>query len=302
MKQTPKVICVAGATGSGKSAIAAQLGRDTGGVVINMDSRQVYADFPIITAQPGESETALCPHLLYGFLPSTQSISAGSYTVKVSELIKKVITEGKQPILVGGTGLYFKALMHGIANIPQIPKDIHDKWQQECATLGSIALHATLQQQDPEYAAKIHPHDRQRITRALEVYDFTGKTFSMWHATSRSSVPFNFVYLGLDISLKELEPGLYKRIDIMLANGAIDEAKAALQNCADSKSPGWSGIGCAELYKYLHGNLSLEEAKELWYKNTRAYAKRQLTWFRGQPDIVWYKPCNYENFLKAVKN
>ncbi|MDL2267723.1 tRNA (adenosine(37)-N6)-dimethylallyltransferase MiaA, partial [Desulfovibrio sp. OttesenSCG-928-G15] len=280
--------CIMGPTGAGKTASALALADRFPLAVINTDSRQVYRDFPLITAQPSPEERARCPHLLYGYLPASAKLGAGQYARAAGECILREHASGRLALAVGGTGLYFKALVDGLADIPDIPEHISLYWQERCAQEGSIALHALLAESDPLYAAKIHPNDKQRITRALEVQQATGKSFSQWHAQSMSDSPFKACKIGIGLPLDELTPLLAKRIDLMLAEGAIDEARAALQKEPDPTAPGWSGIGCAEIFQYLSGTLSLEECKSLWLKNTRAYAKRQLTWFRADPEIVWF--------------
>lgn len=288
-KPLPSIICIAGPTGAGKSAVAAALAEAIGGAVVNADSRQVYADFPIITAQPGAAELACCEHLLYGFLPATDKISAGKYVQMAGEAIAALGAAGKTAVLVGGTGLYFRSLLAGIADIPQVDPQIHQKWQDICAEQGSQTLHVRLAHLDPDYAAKIHPNDRQRITRALEVHEGTGRTFSWWHRQT-ASAGYSALYLGIGLTLEELEPLLKARITLMLKAGALEEASLALKICSDPTAPGWSGIGCAELYRHLSGELSLDACLELWFRNTRAYAKRQLTWFRGEKRISWHAP------------
>lgn len=292
--KSKKIICIAGPTGAGKSAIAARLGAALGGVVINADSRQVYADFPIITAQPGTDETGLCPHHLYGFLPADKKISAGQYARRAGDLIKQLLAEGKTPIITGGTGLYFRSLLKGIADIPQVGKEIHQKWQTRAANEGSPTLHRELAAIDSAYAGKIHPNDRQRITRALEVFEATGRTFSWWHQHSPLTGSFDYLYIGVGLPLPELEPMLARRIELMLEAGALEEARKAIKNYSDPKAPGWSGIGCSELFRHLAGKTSLDEAVFVWRRNTRAYAKRQLTWFRAEPDIQWFSPYEYQ--------
>ncbi|MCL1916368.1 MAG: tRNA (adenosine(37)-N6)-dimethylallyltransferase MiaA [Desulfovibrionaceae bacterium] len=289
----PKILCLAGPTGSGKSRIAARLGELLGGTVINADSRQVYADFPIITAQPGETERGLCPHLLYGFLDCREKISAGHYFRLARPRLEEELAAGRLPILTGGTGLYFRALLSGLADIPQVDAEIRRKWQERCAILGSPELHRELSALDPEYAGKIHPHDRQRITRALEVREATGRPLSWWLRNRTKSPGLACLYLGLELNLAELEPLLRGRIETMLDNGGLEEARQALERCPDPSAPGWSGIGCAELYRFLTGELVLDEAKELWIKNTRAYAKRQLTWFRAEKAIIRRRPEDF---------
>ena len=284
-----KIICLAGPTGSGKSAIAAELGRRLGGVVINADSRQLYADFSIITARPGEEELALCPHLLYGFLDLRASMSAGAYARLAAPLIEEALGQGALPIVTGGSGLYFRALLQGLAGIPPVAEGIHARWLERCAALGSAALHAELLRLDPVCAARIHPHDKQRVTRALEVHEATGRPLSWWQGQGTARPAFDALYLGVDLGLEELTPRLDLRIERMLERGALREAARALEKCPEAEAPGWSGIGCAELRRVLTGELSLEEAALLWRKNTRAYAKRQLTWFRAEKEIRWHK-------------
>lgn len=284
------VICLAGPTGSGKTAAALALARACGGEVINADSRQVYRDFPIITAQPLPEERAVCPHHLYGFLPTREKIAAGLWAEQAAALARDIWTRGHVPLVVGGTGLYFKTLLHGIAQIPAVAPDITAALTARCAAAGSPALHAELTAIDPIYAARIHPNDRQRIIRALEVWQGTGRTFSWWHAAAAPAPLCRGPLLGLRITLDELTPRLDGRIDAMLGMGALDEARQARTLCDDPAAPGWSGIGCAELLAQLTGRLGAAEARALWLANTRAYAKRQLTWFKAQPELEWFTP------------
>lgn len=294
-------ICIAGPTGAGKSAAAALLARELNGAIINADSRQLYADFPIITAQPGPEELAQAPHHLYGWLPSVEKISAGRYARLAEEKIAEVAAEGRMPILVGGTGLYFQALLEGMADIPPVPSDIHAAWQERCALEGSAALHSILLEKDPVYAAKIHPNDKQRVTRALEVIEASGRPFSWWHAKRTPARPREALLLGVSLPLAELEPLLDRRIDLMLEAGAVAEAKQALRNCPERGAPGWSGIGCAELGRWLAGEISFAECRELWLRNTRAYAKRQLTWFKARPGFAWFRPGQTGEMLQAAR-
>lgn len=284
------VICLAGPTGSGKTAAALAMAEALDGEVVNADSRQVYADFPLITAQPSPEERACCPHHLYGFLPTPKKISAGRWAEAAADKVRDILARGKTPLLVGGTGLYFQALLRGMAEIPPVDPQITAQITARVDAQGAPALHAELTRTDPAYAAKIHPNDRQRIIRALEVCQSTGQTFTWWHCNS-ASVPLCVgPLLTLDASLAWLEPRLARRLDLMIAGGALDEARAAMRNCADPAAPGWSGIGCAEALAHLQGRLSLDACRALWLRNTRAYAKRQLTWFRARPEAQWLPP------------
>lgn len=294
------LVCLSGPTGAGKTAAALALAEVLPVSVINADSRQIYRDFPIITAQPSAEERARCPHLLYGFLPTEEKLGAGEYARLASAAIREESEKGRLPVLVGGTGLYFKVLLEGIAPIPDIPPEVIIHWQTRCEEEGSASLHALLAERDPVYAAKIHPHDRQRITRALEVWQATGKPFSWWHAKPLAPAPYAACKIGLELPMAELEILLKKRIDLMLQAGALEEAKAALLRCPDPEAPGWSGIGCNETYAYLNGAIDLEQCRDLWFKNTRAYAKRQNTWFRADKDIRRFAPHQTEEIVRHV--
>ena len=231
------VICLAGPTGCGKTAAALALAEALGGEVINADSRQVYSDFPLITAQPSPEEQACCPHHLYGFLPTEQKISAGRWADQAVAEAKAVLARGHVPLLVGGTGLYFQGLLHGIAEIPAIDPAITAALTARLAEEGPAALHAELAAKDPAYAARIHPNDRQRIVRALEVLAGTGHTFSWWHEHGMPEPPCAGPLLVLDMELDALTPCLARRIDLMLEQGALDEARAARRRCDDAAAP-----------------------------------------------------------------
>lgn len=285
MREIP-VICLGGPTGSGKSEIALQVASELGCEIINTDSRQAYADFPIITAQPDLIDQKLIPHHLYGILEIEQKLDAGIWCEKARQTCEGILARNHIPLLVGGTGFYFKAFLNGLSNIPKIPGEISALFANLVATRGTNYWHNRLKRIDPEYASKIHPNDRQRVQRALEVYIATGKTLSWWHNSSEKfSQGTGTLYL-LNPSLDELTPRLALRINKMVENGALLEAEKAKEKNPDNKMPGWSGIGCSELYKFLIGELDFNECKKQWHHNTRAYAKRQLTWFRAQKDVI----------------
>ena len=295
------LLCIMGPTGAGKTAAALACAAAFPCGVVNADSRQAYRDFPVITAQPTPAERESCPHLLYGYLDIRQGWGAGEYVRVAEEAIRTVRAEGRIPLLVGGTGLYFRALLEGLASIPPVPSDVARHWQQRCEEEGSAALHALLGRVDPSYAAKIHSNDRQRITRALSVWQATGEPFTAWHERPLPPSPHRALKIGIALPLAELEPLLERRIDQMIGCGAVEEARAAFAACPDQDAPGWSGIGCRELYQYCAGNLTLDACRDLWRRNTRAYAKRQLTWFRADPGIRWFKPWETEEIVTLCK-
>ena len=302
MSARPPIVCLLGPTGTGKTGAAIALSRRRPVSVVNFDSRQVYADFPIITAQPDAGERAACPHHLYGFLSIGEKMTAARFVELAVERINAVLAEGRLPVLVGGTGMYLRSLLSGIAPIPEIPEAIRAGVLEQAAAEGPQALHAELERVDPDYAAKIHPNDTQRNARAAEVYAATGKTMTWWHTESEHTpAPFDALKVGMKIDLDELTPHLARRIGVMLEQGAMDEAVAAFEKCPDPEAPGWTGIGCSELLAFLRDELNLDQARNKWVRNTRAYAKRQLTWFNKETDIHWFTPGDNDGVCDLVE-
>ncbi len=294
-----KILCIAGPTASGKTAFSLEIAQylknhDKIVNIINVDSCQLYKDFPIITAQPTKDEQLQAKHSLFGILKLEEKSTAGSWIELASKEINNTIQEGKIPILIGGTGMYFKTLLEGIIQIPNISTNIKDNLNSIVEEKGISFLYKKLQAIDEEYSKKIHINDRQRILRALEVYKETGKTLSLWHKEHQENLEnnkkYNSLQIGIGMPLDELSPYLYKRTQIMLENNALDEVKNALIYSPNMSAPAFSSIGCKELGTYLQGKSSLEDACELWNKNTRAYAKRQWTWFRANKNIKWCHP------------
>lgn len=296
------VICLGGPTGCGKTGLAVEIARQIGAEIINADSRQVYRDFPVITAQPTLEEQGEISHHLYGFLDIQEKISAGQWSRLASEKVAEIIGRGKIPLLVGGTGFYFQTLLRGIASIPPIPREISQKLLRCLDMEGQDALFARLQEIDPFYASRLHPNDKQRILRALEVWEGTGKNLSWWHENYKGTPPCNGPLIIIDENLTTLEPHLARRIEIMLENGAVEEARLAYEKCPQKNAPAWNGIGCAELYDYLRHETDMDQCTELWFRNTRAYAKRQRTWFHGRKEAIFIAPGEYEKALDLALN
>ncbi|WP_027174874.1 tRNA (adenosine(37)-N6)-dimethylallyltransferase MiaA [Desulfovibrio aminophilus] len=295
-----RVLCLAGPTGTGKTGAALAAAREIPAVVVNFDSRQVYADLPIVTAQPDAEERAVCPHRLYGFLPTAESLTAAAFAELARREVREAAGAGRLPILVGGTGLYLRAILHGLAPIPPIPAEVREAVLARLRGEGAPTLHAELTRLDPEYAARIHPNDSQRNARALEVFLATGKTLTWWHHEGSEAAPFQPLLLGLGTDVAALEPLLAARVRAMLAAGALEEVRQAFERCPDPEASGFSGIGCPELLAHLRGECGLDEAVARWIKNTRAYAKRQFTWFRAVPGLRWLTPGDDEAVLRAA--
>ncbi len=294
-----KILCIAGPTGSGKTAFSLEIAQylkhhDKRVNIINVDSCQLYKDFPIISAQPTKEELNQENHMLFGILGIKEKSNAGFWIKEADKAIKETINEGKVPILVGGTGMYFKTLLNGIIQIPEISNTIKEELESIYLTKGIEYLYKELQVIDKEYSNKIHKNDKQRIIRGLEVFRQTNKCLSTWHKEHQEDIEnsqkYKALQIGIGMPLDELSPYLYKRTKIMLENGALEEAKHALELCPEHNTAAFSSIGCKELIQFILGTSSLEESIELWNKNTRAYAKRQWTWFRADKSIQWCHP------------
>ena len=295
-----KVLCLVGPTGAGKTEAALALAKAFSGSVINFDSRQVYRGVPVTTAQPTPEEQSRCPHLLYGFLDCSQAVSAGSFAELAAQAVRSVLDQGRTPILVGGTGLYLQALLEGLAPIPDVPLEGRERVAGQWDGQGGAALHARLANADPAYAARVHPNDRQRVTRALEVLEATGRTFTDWHAQTEKPLDAPCLKLGIRMDKDILDRRLAMRLDSMLAQGALEEIRRAVAECPDPGAPGLSGIGCAELAAHLRGELDYPAALALWLSNTRAYAKRQMTWFKRDASIHWFAPGRAERMVELA--
>jgi tRNA dimethylallyltransferase len=296
-----RALCVLGATGTGKTEAALILARAFGGEVVNFDSRQVYRDVPITTAQPSMAEQGVCPHHLYGFLPLAERVCAGAFAGTAARVMQDITARGALPILVGGTGLYLRAILEGLAPIPDVPDGVREKVFADWDELGGEDMHARLAAIDPEYARKIHSNDRQRVTRALEVFEATGRTFTHWHAATARPLDVACLKMGLAIPKPALDARLAARVGLMLEAGALGEIREALRICPDPAAPGLTGIGCAELAAHLRGELTLDAARALWLTSTKAYAKRQATWFKKEPDVAWYAPGEAPAMAEAAR-
>jgi tRNA dimethylallyltransferase len=263
--------------------LALSLAERLGGMVINADSMQVYRDLRILTARPGPEDEARAPHALYGFVGGSEAYSAGRYAADAARAVHEAYNKGLRPIIVGGTGLYFKALIEGLSPMPDVPEEIRAQWREQAARAEPGALHAILARRDPAMAARLAPGDTQRIVRALEVLESSGVSLLEWQQRPRQPVLGAEETVRIVVSPEREE--LYRRIDArfeaMLAAGALEEVSqlAALQ--LDPALPIMNALGVRPLLAHLAGTLQREAAVEAAQTETRQYAKRQLTWARG---------------------
>lgn len=281
----PRVILIAGPTASGKSVLAVALAERFAGTVINADSMQVYRELRVVTARPSAAEEASVPHRLFGTVPGATAYSTGQWLVAATREIASTLAAGRAAIVVGGTGLYFKALTEGLAPIPDIPFDVRSRWRQEAAEHSPADLYAMLRLRDPLTALQIEPTDPQRIVRALEVFEATGRPLAALQA--ETSGPAHPALAGaMRIALVPDRPWLAVRIlgrtKQMLAGGGIEEVRTLRQLGLASSLPVMKAIGVAEIAALIEGRSTPAETEAAIFASTHRYAKRQMTWSRGQ--------------------
>jgi tRNA dimethylallyltransferase len=280
----PKAILIAGPTASGKSALALAVARKAGGVIVNIDSMQVYRDLRVITARPSVVEEAQAPHRLYGHVDAGENYSVARFLADAAAVLAECGRSGATPVFVGGTGLYFKALTRGLSKVPPVPQDIRDAVRARLEAEGPQALHAELAKRDPGIAARLKPADRTRIARALEVIEATGRSLDDWHRENGAPLlePDSAVKLFLAPQRETLYARIDTRFDAMMQEGAIEEVRALAARKLDPLLPAMKAHGVPWLIRHLNGELALDEAVRHAKLDTRHYAKRQFTWFRHQ--------------------
>jgi len=282
-------ILIAGPTASGKSRLALDLARRENGVIVNTDSMQVYDVLRVLTARPSHDDLRAAPHLLYGHVHPSIAYSTGAWLRDVRALVDRGAFDGKTPIFVGGTGLYFRALVEGLSQMPDIPQAIRDRWRYKLGEDGPARLHRVLMEQDPVVALRLNAGDGQRIVRALEVLEASGRSIRDWQAETapplidQSSVRMFQIEIDRAVLVDRIE----KRFDQMMVAGAIGEVRALLDLRLDPALPAMRAIGVPELSSYLAGDCPLAAAVEKAKASTRQYAKRQATWFRHQLGENW---------------
>jgi tRNA dimethylallyltransferase len=281
-----QLLMIAGPTASGKTALALRAAEAIGGEIVNADALQLYRDLRILSARPSPEEETLVPHHLFGVADAAEGWSVGKWLRAAESALGEIAGRGRPAVMVGGTGLYFSALTRGLAEIPAVPEQVRAAAGEAFDRLGEVGFRAELSARDPEAEARIAPGDRQRLTRAFEVHEATGRSLSAWQAATTPAVA-----LG-DWRAVVLEPpreALYARCDArfeaMVEAGALEEVRALTARRLAPDLPAMKAVGVRELAAHLDGEISLAEAVAQGQLQTRRYAKRQLTWFRNQtPD------------------
>ena len=288
MEQASPVLVITGPTASGKSALALAAAERLGGVVINADAMQTYDAFPMLTAQPTADERRRVPHALYGLLPLAETLSAARWRDLAAREIEAYREAGRMPVLCGGSGLYLRTLMQGIAAVPDVPSALRDEANADWLAMGAEAFRARLAARDPALVARLKPGDRQRHVRGWEVWRATGRPLSAWQAEPAQPPPWRFVTVLLAPERAWLRRRIETRFDEMLRDGVEAEARAVFDRAPDPRWPGLKAHGAPEFFRLFRGELDREGVRRIAIDHTRQYAKRQMTWFRHQltPDLV----------------
>ncbi len=285
----PGAVLVAGPTASGKSALALALAERLGGVVVNADSMQVYRDLRVLTARPTAAEEARVPHALYGVRPAAEPGSVFWWRGAALAAMEAARAAGRLPILCGGSGLYFRALSDGLADLPEIPAPIRAEARALLDSLGPHGLHARLATADPATAARLRPSDSQRLARAWEVWRASGTGLAAWQASGGAPAPWRFAAVLLDPPRPGLRAAIADRFAAMLAAGALEEVRALVSAGLDPALPAMRAHGVPELSAHLRGETTLAEAAARAVAATGRYTRRQATWFRHHrlAPLVW---------------
>ena len=278
------VICIAGPTASGKSAYAVRIARALDGEIINADALQVYSDLRILSARPTDEEIGDLPHHLFGHVSGKVRYSTGQWLREVESLIIDILARNKTPVLVGGTGLYFRALLHGMADIPAVAEQVSKETSERLAQEGIARLRAEAERLDPLAARRVLGDDPQRLQRIVNVAIGTGQPLSTWQAETHPVVPSRFAkYCVLTPPRDLLYTRINARYDEMLRAGGMDEARTVFAANYDESLPVMKAIGLRQLQRFFDDAGSLDDAVEDAKRESRRFAKRQMTWFRNQP-------------------
>lgn len=293
----PTLIVVVGPTGSGKSALAVELAKHYGAPIISTDSRQVYRGLPIGTAQPTVDELAAAKHYFIADREVEDNFNCGRYETEALALLEELFKDNRYVVAVGGSGLYVKALCEGMDSLPEADDAVREMLKSRLESEGIGSLVEELRRLDPKYAEEVDLCNPARVMRALEVCLTTGKPYSEQRSGTIAERWFNIVKIGTDMPRDVLYERIDRRVDMMVEEGLVEEARAMYPKRALNSL---QTVGYREMFDYFDGTISLAEAIELVKRNSRRYAKRQLTWFRRDESIGWFAPTDLEHIIEFI--
>lgn len=297
-----KLIVVCGPTAVGKTTVAIKISRALNAEIVNADSMQVYRFMDIGTAKPTPEEQRLVTHHLIDIVNPDEPFDAARFVKESHIVIKNLHNNGMVPLVVGGTGLYIKALIHGLFDVSPIDPDIRNRLKLQIKQVGSEHMYNRLQRIDPNTAAQLHPNDSHRIIRAIEIYETTGRPISEYQKEHGfGDKLYQVLKIGLNMDRKMLYQRIDKRVDIMVAEGLIQEVKTLLEKGYSRDLKAMQSIGYRHMVNFLMGEMPWEETIRTLKRDTRRYAKRQMTWFKKDPDIQWESPEDAEEILQSAK-
>ncbi len=295
--QNKTLVVVAGPTASGKTALAIQLAQRFRTAILSADSRQFYREMTIGTAKPDIAELAAAPHYFINSHSITELFNVGDFEREGLQLLNELFKQHHVVVMAGGSGLFIKAICEGFDDLPEVDPTIREHLNQRHTAEGISPLQQQLQQADPEYYRQVDIHNPQRLIRALEVIESTGRPYSSFRKASVKPRPFRIIKLAIDLPREVLYARINYRVDIMMQNGLLDEVKGLRDYCHLNAL---NTVGYAELFDYLGGKTDLATAVTLIKQNTRRFAKRQMTWFRKDHKIKWVKPEELESVIEQL--
>jgi tRNA dimethylallyltransferase len=295
------LIIIAGPTGVGKTETVLKLAEPLSAEIISADSMQIYRKMDIGTAKPTREELACVPHHIIDVVEPDDPFDAAQFVRMAEPIIDRIHSSARPVFVAGGTGLYIKALIHGIFPCPRQNKEIREKLSNEAERLGPSFIFDRLRRVDPESATKIHPNDKQRIIRAIEVFELTGIPLSEHHQAHRfQKIRHRTLKIGLTMDRGFLYERIDRRVDQMLEEGLVDEVEGILRQGFSPHIKSMQSIGYSHVTKFLHGDLSFDEMVRTLKRDTRRYAKRQLTWFGADPQVIWMELQEIDGIRKKV--
>jgi len=301
--QKSKILVVCGPTGIGKTALGIEIAGRFKGEIISADSMQIYRHMDIGTAKPSKGERDQIPHHLIDIIDPDRPFDAVQYAATAGQMIADLERKGRLPFIVGGTGLYIKALVHGLFQEKTSDPSIRAELKESASRNGLEVLYEQLCMADPDAAKKIHPNDAYRIIRALEVYRVTGKALTEYHARHGfADNRYTVLKIGLDMERAALYDRINGRVEAMISAGLVTEARRLLDKGYPETLKSMQAIGYRHMVDFIRERLSWEEAVRTMKRDTRRYAKRQLTWFRADPEIVWFEPGQKDDMVQAIES